>query len=94
MIIWYGDTSFTCAKAWKMNHAVRMFDENDEEIMRIDNLYGEEWNAIRIVDGTWDYIEPPEPAPQPEPSEIEILQQKVEALKADLDFCLMLLEDV
>ena len=34
MIIWYGDTSFTCAKAWKMLHEVIMFDENDE-IIRI-----------------------------------------------------------
>lgn len=83
MYVIYDLSRYKCEKAFKMEHEVIMFDENDKEINRISNIYGDEWNYISVEGGEWIV----------EPTDIERLQEEVDVLRADLDYCLMLLEE-
>lgn len=86
MIFHYAETTVECAKAGKSDHDVVLYDENGNIIWTVSNIYGSEWDYISIEDGEWEEI-------VPEPSDVDILQNEVNVLRADLDYCLMLLEE-
>lgn len=86
MIFHYSMANIECARAAKSEHNVILYDENDNVIWTVSNIYGDEWSFISLEGGEWEEI-------LPEPTEVEILQNYVQVLRADLDYCLMLLEE-
>ena len=82
----YGEAIYRCEYAEKSDHTITLYDENRNVIIKVENIYGDEWNFIQIIDGEWEEL-PPEPSPE------ELLQAKLDHLQADLDYCLMLLDE-
>ena len=86
-------------KAVKTINSVILYDENNYETFRINNIYGSSWDYISLKNGEWT-----SPAEIPTDSdrmraELDFLQMENEALtmeneqlRADIDYCLMLLE--
>ena len=86
MFVIYGADTYECFKAAKSDCDIVLYDAEDNVIQRISNIIGDEWNYIRIADGEWQDLEP-EPTPE------EVLQNKIDQIQADLDYCLMLLDE-
>ena len=85
VIVMYSGSVYQCEKAVKGDHDVYLYDENNELTAHISNIWNEEWDAFQIYGGSWINVED-------EPGETEILQNEIASLRADLDYCLMLLE--
>ena len=86
MVFIYGTDMFECSKAAKSDTEVVLYDSLDNEIHHLSNIIGEEWNYIQLVNGEWSELEP-----QPTPE--EVLNARIERLQADMDYCLMLLDE-
>ncbi len=86
MIIHWNDIDLTCAKAVRNHDSIELYDENDNFMNKIEQISHEEWNHISMEEGFWS-----------DRSEIKTPEQKLReenaALRADLDYCLMLLEE-
>lgn len=95
---WYSE-SFIASKAVKGPDWVALYDDQYKEIQRIIHIYGNEWNHIQL-DGEWT-----DPIDIPSETEIlradmdfitmenEYLTEQNEQQQADIDYCLMLLEE-
>lgn len=103
----YDDMIYEGDKACKTDHDFRVFDIYGHETDHVSNIYGAEWGFIRLEDGEWS--EPYEIASESEVTRADIdfltmeneyleaenqeLREAVEADRADIDYCLMLLEE-
>ena len=97
-VTWYGKT-FTAEYAVKGKDYVALYDEAFAETARIDGIHGKEWEKI-ILDGEWS-----EQGDIPTTEEIlradvdfltmenEALEETTEQQQADIDYCLMLLDE-
>lgn len=95
---WY-DQTYTAQYAVQGADYVALYDEAFAETQRIININGQEWEHISI-DGEWS-----EPSDIPSQEEIlradvdfltmenEALEGTVEQQQADIDYCLMLLDE-
>ena len=83
----YDHSEYDCFYAAKSDHEIVLYDENRNVTEHICNIYGNEWNYISIFGGEWEEL-------QPEPTSEEKLQAKIDQMQADLDYCLMLLDEV
>ena len=86
IIVHYGSSSYECSYAARTETEVILYDANHELISRISGIYGDEWDYISIENGEWS-------EPEEAPSEKDILNARLDQMQADLDYCLMLLED-
>ena len=75
---WYEQT-FHGAKAVRGDHSVTLYDDNYNIVTQIYNIYGNEWEHISIQNGDW--------------SDPEEIPTEMDRLRADLDYCMMLLEE-
>lgn len=80
----YDHSTYVCSYAAKSDTEVVLYDENRNVIEHIQNVKGNEWNYISIFGGEWEDL------PEELTSE-EIIQNRIDMLQADLDYCLMLL---
>ena len=95
---WHNEI-FEADKAVRLSNSVILYDENNNEIFKIKNIFGPEWNYITLQNGEWseaseipteyDYLQ----------ADIDFLQMENDALtieneqrRADVDYCLMLLD--
>ena len=95
---WY-DQTYTAQYAVKGNDYVALYGLDFVQTMRIVNIYGAEWEHISL-EGTWS-----KPSDIPSTEEIlradvdyltmenEALEGTVEQQQADIDYCLMLLDE-
>ena len=86
MVVIYGISTYECAKAAKSDTEIVLYDDQDQELQHISNIIGDEWNFVQIFNGEWEELVPP-------PTEEELLNAKLDRLQADLDYCLMLLDE-
>ena len=96
---WY-DNTYTAQYAVKGTDYVALYDEAFAETQRIINIHGKEWEHISLEGGEWS-----EPSDIPSQEEIlradvdfltmenESLEGTVEQQQADIDYCLMLLDE-
>ena len=96
---WYSQT-FMSEYAVRGGDYVALYDDSFSEVRRIVNIYGQEWEHISIEGGEWS-----DPEDIPSENEVlradmdfltmenEYLEQVNEQQQADIDFCLMLLEE-
>ncbi len=88
---WYNET-FIADKAVRVDDSIILYDENNTELYRIINISIRDWAYISL-DGEWtDASEIPTKEDQLL-AEINSLKQENEQQQADIDFCLMLLEE-
>ena len=80
MILHWNDESIPCSKVVRYPESIEVYDENDILIQRIDSISIVEWDHITLEYGDWS-----------DPADIP---SETEKIKADLDYCLMLLEDL
>ena len=95
---WY-DTIFIAEKAVKTEDTIIFYDAEGHEINRIVNISPREWSYIEL-DGDWT---DPEDIPTDKERlqadldyltmENEYLVEQNEQARADIDYCLMLLEE-
>ena len=96
---WYDET-FTGDIAVRGYDYVALYDENYNEVRRIINIYGTEWEHISIDGGEWSS---PDVIPTAEDylrADIDFLTMENEALtteseqaRADIDYLLMITEE-
>ena len=86
MVLRYNDEIFECSKAAKSDTAIALYDADGKMIHSVSNILDEEWDYVELLAGEWSELEP-------EPTAEELLNAKIDRLQADLDFCLMLLEE-
>lgn len=95
---WYGET-FSADKAVQVDNSIILYDENNQELERIINIRMQDWDHIE-VDGR--LIDPSEIPTEEErlradldfvTMENEYLNEVNEQQQADIDYCLMLLEE-
>lgn len=77
-LIWH-DTEIECSIAVKNEDEILLYDLNRTLIKRIFNIQPAEWKFISLQNGEWTSV-------NEIPSEIDLL-------RADLDYCMMLLEE-
>lgn len=82
----YGISTYECFAASRTDHDIFMYDENWKVIEHISNVHGEEWNYVFIQNGEWA-------DPAVILSEEERLNARLNQMQADLDYCLMLLDE-
>ena len=82
----YDHDVYTGASAAKNDHEFAVYDENRKELHHVRNIYDDEWNCISIQNGEWLDMDTL-------PAREDIVDGKIEKLQADLDYCLMLLEE-
>ena len=76
---WYDET-YTGDYAVKGEDYVALYDEEFTETFRIINIHGGEWDHISIEGGDWS-----------DPSAIPSREEK---LRADVDYLLMIIEEM
>lgn len=86
MVVIHGIDTFECSKAAKSDSEIVLYDAQNNEIQHISNIVGEEWNYIQIFNGEWEDLEQM-------PTQEELFNAKIDKMQADLDYCLMLLEE-
>jgi hypothetical protein len=96
---WY-DTTRTGDIAVRGYDYVALYNNDYTEVFRVVNIRGAEWNRISIEGGDWT---DPEAIPSKEEilradldflsMENEYLEMQNEQQQADIDYCLMLLEE-
>ena len=96
---WY-DTTYTGDIVVRGNDYVALYDGDYNELQRIINIYGREWEHISIDGGEWSS---PDVIPTTEDhlrAEIDFLTMEIEALtaeaeqaRADIDYLLMITEE-
>lgn len=100
MILLWCDEPYECEYAIKEATSVRLYDSSFKMVLAVDNISPKEWNNFVFQSGDWSES-------TAVPSESEKLQSDVdfltmvneslesdnEILRADLDYCLMLLEE-
>ena len=98
-IYWY-TYRFECAFGVVVNDSIILYDENYIETNRIVNLTYRDWPHISIEGGTWtDPSEIPTETDRLQANidyldmQAESLQASDEANRADIDYCLMMLDD-
>lgn len=96
---WHNN-EFTADIAVKGANYVALYDNSYNETQRITNIHGKEWEHISIEGGDWT-----DPSEIPSKEEIlradvdyltmenEYLEEQAEQYRADIDYCLMLLEE-
>ena len=96
---WYNEI-FIASYAVKGSDYVALYDDSFTEVQRIVNIYGDGWKDISIEGGEWS-----DPSDIPSQEEIlradmdfitmenEYLTEQNEQQQADIDYCLMLLEE-
>ena len=96
---WHTETH-TADIAVKGADYVALYDSNFTETFRVINIHGAEWDHISIEGGEWS-----DPSAIPSGEEIlradldfltmenEALEGTVEQQQADIDYCLMLLDE-
>ena len=82
----YDQMEYYCSHAAKSDHEVVLYDNDWNILYQISNIDGEEWNYIQLIEGEWEEI-------RPEPTQEELLQLRLDRIQADLDYCLMLLDE-
>ena len=84
---WYKET-FTADKAVRKDDSIILYDENNREIQRIVHISVNDWKHITL-DGTWtNALDIPT-----DEERINSLMMQNEQQQADIDYCLMLLEE-
>ena len=74
---WYEQT-FTGDIAVRKDDSVALYDSNYNIVTEIFNIHGNEWQHISIQNGEW--------------SDPSVIPSETDKLRADLDYCMMLLE--
>ena len=98
--IHYYETVCTCDIAVRGYNYVTLYDEDYNELQRIVNIYGREWEHISIEGGEWSS---PDVIPTAEDhlrADIDFLTMENESLtaeseqaRADIDYLLMITEE-
>ena len=98
--IYWSKNTFDCEYAVQKLSSILMYDSNFNLTNEIDNIYGKEWQLISIEGGTWtDPSEIPTETDRLQASidyldmQSESLEASDEANRADIDYCLMMLDD-
>lgn len=95
----YDGAEYECSKAARSDDEVVMYDDENRVLNRISGIIGDEWNYISIEDGEWLDINDMPTTFDMTKSDIDylimandFLLMENDILRADLDYCLMLLE--
>lgn len=98
--IHWSENVFDCEYAVQKLSSILMYDSDFNLTNEIDNIYGKEWQIISIEGGTWtDPSEIPTETDRLQASidyldmQAESLEASDEANRADIDYCLMMLDD-
>ena len=98
--IYWSKNTFDCEYAVQKLSSILMYDSEFNLTNEIDNIYGKEWQLISIEGGTWtDPSEIPTETDRLQASidyldmQAESLEASDEANRADIDYCLMMLDD-
>lgn len=98
--IHWSENVFDCEYAVQKLSSILMYDSEFNLTNEIDNIYGKEWQLISIEGGTWtDPSEIPTETDRLQASidyldmQAESLEASDEANRADIDYCLMMLDD-
>jgi hypothetical protein len=98
--IHWSENIFNCEYAVQKLSSILMYDSDFNLTNEIDNIYGKEWQIISIEGGTWtDPSEIPTETDRLQASidyldmQAESLEASDEANRADIDYCLMMLDD-
>ena len=96
---WYDET-FTGDIAVRGYDYVALYDENYNEVRRIINIYGTEWEHISIDGGEWSHPDVIPTAKDYLRADIDFLTMENESLtaeseqaRADIDYLLMITEE-
>ena len=100
MILKYSGTDFECAYASKANDTIKLFDSDYKCIQSFSFIYGSEWDAFTLEGGDWTDITDIPDYTDKLKSDIDYLDMQAESLeasdeanRADIDYCLMMLDD-
>ena len=80
MIVHWNDETIICDKAVKNPTSIEIYDAHDNLIQTIEPISVKEWDKISLEGGTWT-------------EKFDILTDN-DKLRADIDYCMMLLEDL
>jgi hypothetical protein len=100
MILKYNGTDFECEYASKANDTIKLYNSDYKCIQSFSFIYGSEWDAFTLEGGDWtDITDIPDYADKLK-SDIDYLDMQAESLeasdeanRADIDYCLMMLDD-
>lgn len=100
MILQYNGNIFECYFASKADAAIKLYDSNYKCIYTFNFIYGSEWDAFTLEGGEWTDITDIPDYTDKLKSDIDYLDMQTESLeasdeanRADIDYCLMMLDD-
>ena len=100
MILQYNGNIFECYFASKADAAIKLYDSNYKCIYTFNFIYGSEWDAFTLEGGEWTDITDIPDYTDKLKSDIDYLDMQAESLeasdeanRADIDYCLMMLDD-
>ncbi len=100
MFLKYSEIAFECEYASKFNNTIKLFDSDYKCIQSFSFIYGSEWDAFTLEGGDWTDITDIPDYTDKLKSDIDYLDMQAESLeasdetnRADIDYCLMMLDD-
>lgn len=100
MLLKYSGTDFECEYASKANDTIKLYDSDYKCIQLFSFIYGSEWDAFTLEGGDWTDITDIPDYTDKLKSDIDYLDMQAESLeasdeanRADIDYCLMMLDD-